>query len=109
MFLLYLRNCFKNIPRNQQSSTSSSDSSDSDSELFGPPVPPQHGAQEDELVGPPLPSGYRDNTANSDDDDDDDSEADTKDEDDDDDVCIKAILVFCILSLQCGSSDCSSL
>ncbi|PWA26914.1 hypothetical protein CCH79_00000899, partial [Gambusia affinis] len=70
----------KAAARNQRSS----DSSDSDSELVGPPVPPQHGAQEDELVGPPLPPGYRDNAANSDDDDDD-SEADTNDDDDDDD------------------------
>lgn len=80
VLFLSLTICFQKIQ-------SGSDSSDSDSELVGPPVPPQHAAQEDkdELVGPPLPPGYRDNTANDDDDDDD--EAETDEEDDDDDVC----------------------
>uniref|UniRef100_A0A3Q2EIS0 WD repeat-containing protein 70 n=1 Tax=Cyprinodon variegatus TaxID=28743 RepID=A0A3Q2EIS0_CYPVA len=47
-----------------------SDSSDSDSEIIGPPVPSQPVAQEenDEPIGPPLPPGYRDSSANSDDD-----------------------------------------
>ncbi|XP_027882027.1 WD repeat-containing protein 70 [Xiphophorus couchianus] len=99
----------KAAARNQQSGTSSSDSSDSDSELVGPPVPLQHGAQEDELVGPPLPSGYRDNTANSDDDDDDDSEADTKDEDDDDDNPVKKIPDTHEIILQHGTKTVSAL
>lgn len=75
-----------------QKSDSSSDSgsdSDSDSELIGPPVPPQHAAQQgddddDEHVGPPLPPGYTGSTAHSDDDDDEEGEA----QDDDDDVCL---------------------
>uniref|UniRef100_A0A3B4FN05 WD repeat-containing protein 70 n=1 Tax=Pundamilia nyererei TaxID=303518 RepID=A0A3B4FN05_9CICH len=67
-----------------QKSDSSSDSgsdSDSDSELIGPPVPPQHAAQQgddddddDEHVGPPLPPGYTGSTAHSDDDDDEEGE-----------------------------------
>uniref|UniRef100_A0AAX7URK2 WD repeat-containing protein 70 n=1 Tax=Astatotilapia calliptera TaxID=8154 RepID=A0AAX7URK2_ASTCA len=59
-------------------SDSGSDS-DSDSELIGPPVPPQHAAQQgddddDEHVGPPLPPGYTGSTAHSDDDDDEEGE-----------------------------------
>lgn len=62
-------------------SGSSSDDSESDSELVGPPAPPQSAAQEDdELVGPPLPPGYTGNTANSDDDEDD-EEATQEDDD----------------------------
>ncbi|KAF6733215.1 WD repeat-containing protein 70 [Oryzias melastigma] len=63
-------------------SGSSSDDSESDSEVIGPPAPPQSAAQEDdELVGPPLPPGYTGNTANSDDDEDD-EEATQEDDDD---------------------------
>uniref|UniRef100_A0A3B3D0F7 WD repeat-containing protein 70 n=1 Tax=Oryzias melastigma TaxID=30732 RepID=A0A3B3D0F7_ORYME len=62
-------------------SGSSSDDSESDSEVIGPPAPPQSAAQEDdELVGPPLPPGYTGNTANSDDDEDD-EEATQEDDD----------------------------
>ncbi|XP_054896591.1 WD repeat-containing protein 70 [Poeciliopsis prolifica] len=98
----------KAAARNQHSGTSSSDSSDSDSELVGPPVPPQRGAQEEELVGPPLPPGYRDNTANSDDDDDD-SEADSKDDDDDDDNPVKKIPDTHEIILQHGTKTVSAL
>uniref|UniRef100_A0A146WBI5 WD repeat-containing protein 70 n=1 Tax=Fundulus heteroclitus TaxID=8078 RepID=A0A146WBI5_FUNHE len=88
--------------RNRQSDSSS----DSDSDLVGPPVPPQHAAQEDkdELIGPPLPPGYRDSTANSDDDDD-----DSDDDDEDDDNPVKKIPDTHEIILQHGTRTVSAL
>ncbi|CAI5666900.1 WD repeat-containing protein 70 isoform X2 [Oreochromis niloticus] len=95
-----------------QKSDSSSDSgsdSDSDSELIGPPVPPQHAAQQgdddDELVGPPLPPGYTGSTAHSDDDDDEEGEA----QDDDDDNPVKRIPDTHEITLQHGTKTVSAL
>lgn len=86
--LIYLFFIIFRVQKSDSSSDSGSDS-DSDSELIGPPVPPQHAAQQgddddDEHVGPPLPPGYTGSTAHSDDDDDEEGEA----QDDDDDVCL---------------------
>lgn len=96
-----------------QKSDSSSDSgsdSDSDSELIGPPVPPQHAAQQgddddDEHVGPPLPPGYTGSTAHSDDDDDEEGEA----QDDDDDNPVKKIPDTHEITLQHGTKTVSAL
>uniref|UniRef100_A0A8C5DVT9 WD repeat-containing protein 70 n=1 Tax=Gouania willdenowi TaxID=441366 RepID=A0A8C5DVT9_GOUWI len=82
--------------RRLYSELSSSDS-ESDSELIGPPVPPE---DEDELVGPPLPPGY---TADSDDEDDDDED------DDDDDNPVKKIPDSHEISLQHGNKTVSAL
>ncbi|XP_054468317.1 WD repeat-containing protein 70 isoform X2 [Anoplopoma fimbria] len=89
----------------ESSSDSGSDSdSDSDSELIGPPLPPQHTAQDDDDELGPLtrPSG---STAHSDDDDDDEGEA----QDDDDDNPVKKIPDTHEITLQHGTRTVSAL
>ncbi|XP_008284694.1 WD repeat-containing protein 70 isoform X1 [Stegastes partitus] len=94
------------VHKSDSSSGSDSDS-DSDSELIGPPVPPQHAAQEDddELVGPPLPPGYSGSTAHSDDDD----EEEAQDDDDDDNNPVKKIPDTHEITLQHGTKTVSAL
>ncbi|KAM4527659.1 WD repeat-containing protein 70 [Odontesthes bonariensis] len=93
--------------KSESSSDSSESDSDSDSELIGPPVPPQHAAQEDDeqFVGPPLPPGYTGSTAQSDDDDDDEGES----QDDDDDHPVKKIPDTHEITLQHGTKTVSAL
>ncbi|KAG7499061.1 WD repeat-containing protein 70 [Solea senegalensis] len=90
----------------KQESDSSSDSgseSDSDSELIGPPMPPQHTAQDDdELVGPPLPPGYTGSAAQSDDE-------DQEEQDDDEDSPVKKIPDTHEITLQHGTKTVSAL
>ncbi|CAK6959485.1 WD repeat-containing protein 70 isoform X1 [Scomber scombrus] len=96
--------------RKQESDSSSDSDSDSDSGLIGPPLPPQHTAQDDddddeELVGPPLPPGYTGSTAHSDEDDEDGEGQD----DDDDDNPVKKIPDTHEITLQHGTKTVSAL
>ncbi|XP_056592963.1 WD repeat-containing protein 70 [Triplophysa dalaica] len=95
-------------------SDTGSDSSGSDSELIGPPVPPGIGSSkagddddDEDLVGPPLPPGYKHSTTVDDDDDDDDDDEDMNDDDDDNPV--KRIPDTHEITLQHGNKTVSAL
>ncbi|XP_044029159.1 WD repeat-containing protein 70 [Siniperca chuatsi] len=94
--------------RKQESESSSGSGSDSDSELIGPPLPPQHTAQDDddERVRLPHPPGYTGSTAHSDEDDDDDDEGEAQD---DDDNPVKKIPDTHEITLQHGTKTVSAL
>ncbi|XP_076614029.1 WD repeat-containing protein 70 [Chaetodon auriga] len=96
--------------RKQESSSDSDSDSDSDSELIGPPLPPQHTAQDDDqcamLTRPP---GHTGSTAHSDDDDDDDDDDEGEGQDDDDDNPVKKIPDTHEITLQHGTKTVSAL
>ncbi|XP_075944727.1 WD repeat-containing protein 70 [Anarhichas minor] len=93
--------------RKQESESSSDSGSDSDSELIGPPLPPQHTAQDDDDEDGPLTraSGSTAQTDEEEDDDDDDGEA----QDDDDDNPVKKIPDTHEITLQHGTKTVSAL
>ncbi|XP_073730730.1 WD repeat-containing protein 70 isoform X3 [Misgurnus anguillicaudatus] len=109
----------RNVNQKEKPSTSTagkvntdSDSSGSDSELIGPPVPPglksrtDEDEDDDDVVGPPLPPGYKHSSTANDGSDDDDDEMN---EDDDDDNPVKKIPDTHEITLQHGSKTVSAL
>uniref|UniRef100_A0A8C6NRJ6 WD repeat-containing protein 70 n=1 Tax=Nothobranchius furzeri TaxID=105023 RepID=A0A8C6NRJ6_NOTFU len=85
----------------KEKNESSSDHSDSDSELIRPPKE----EEEDDAVGPPLPPGYRGSTAESEDEDDEDEE----ETQDDDDNPVKKIPATHEITLEHGTKTVSAL